>query len=648
MDILLPDNWLRVYLKTAASPKKITEALSLCGPSVDWAKETKFGTVYAIEVTTNRVDSVGVYGIAREASAILPRFGIKASLIPLSDTKISFSKKVNYLDVQVDFNLCQRFAAVLVRNVQMADSPEWMRQRLEAVGLRPINNIVDISNYIMHEIGQPVHTFDYDKIMGAKMILRASREGERVTTLDEKTYSLPGDDIIIEDGSGRIIDLAGIMGGLNSAVDKNTKNVLLFVQTYNPINIRKTSMRLAHKTEASILFEKALDPELVTDGIKRGINLFEKITKGKAEKLVLDLYPNPYKNKQVNLGLDFIQKRLGVVITYKQIVEFLKPLGFGISRNKNTLNVSIPSWRNKDVSIPEDILEEIARIYGYHKIPSKLMGGTLPEKLPNSPFEFENKVKLTLKNMGAIEAYTNSLVSKEKTTEGSLRLKNPLGKDGEYLRNTLRPSLIEVANLNNYEKGPFHIFEMANVYLPKRGELPEERMTLAGIFVNCDFRIAKGTIEALLENLNVNYTLKARDSNFFTPSHRLEIIADKNSIGVFGQIEGTDLLYYEFDIENLSSVSKNVGTFKPISRFPPQIEDVTLTFPEKTVIGSIIEQIEEQKLISKVELKDTYNDSFTFRIWYQHPTKTLTNIEVAKARSSFLKNVKNKFGATEK
>ncbi|MEJ2347955.1 MAG: phenylalanine--tRNA ligase beta subunit-related protein, partial [Patescibacteria group bacterium] len=361
MDILISDNWLKDFLKTSAKPKNIARCLSLSGPSVDRIEKKNSDSIYHIEVTTNRVDSASVYGIAREAAAILPRFGIKARSIP-PRTKFpgNFVGKVKYLDVKVNHKLCPRFAAILIRNVKVKPSPDHIKKRLMAVGERPINNIVDISNYIMHEIGQPTHTFDYDKITGAKMVLRASRKNEKITTLDNKTHTLPGGDIVIEDGSGRLIDLAGIMGGLNSAIDANTKNVLFFVQTYNPVNIRRTYMSLAHRTEAAGLFEKGLDPELVSLGIKRGVDLFIELTGGKPESQILDIYPAPYKAKKVITSLPFIEERLGISLSKKDISKFLNSLGFETSWKGQKLETLVPSYRSNDVDIAEDIVEEIA------------------------------------------------------------------------------------------------------------------------------------------------------------------------------------------------------------------------------------------------------------------------------------------------
>ena len=217
----------------------------------------------------------------------------------------TFTKKVNYLNPIVDVKLCSRFCAVLIKNVTINDSPEIIKTRLESAGVRAINNIVDISNYIMLELGQPVHTFDYDKIAGHKMILRESKKGEKITTLDGKEFTLNGGDIVIEDGEKRLIDLAGVMGGNLSAVDANTQNVLLFVQTYDPAKIRKTSMGLAQRTMAATIFEKGTDTELVTPAIIKGIEMFKKLCQGTPEHEIIDLYSNPFKSKKISLIIKY-------------------------------------------------------------------------------------------------------------------------------------------------------------------------------------------------------------------------------------------------------------------------------------------------------------------------------------------------------
>jgi phenylalanyl-tRNA synthetase beta chain len=533
----------------------------------------------------------------------------------------------------------------LIKNVKIKPSPDYIKKRLATMGERPINNIVDISNYIMHEIGQPVHTFDYDKISGSKMILRASKKGEKLTTLDGKTHELPGGDIVIEDGDGKLIDLAGIMGGQNSAVDAKTKNVLLFVQTYNPTNIRKTYMSLAQRTKAAVLFEKGLDTELVSLGMKRGIDLFIKLTDGKPEKKILDIYPKPYKAKKVITTLTFFEERLGIKLSKSEISKYLKPLGFETIWKGNKLETLTPSFRAKDIFLAEDLLEEVARLYGYHNLPSSLMAGTIPDPLSDAPFNFEDKIKNLLSGWGGIEAYTLSMVPESSAEKGALKLRNPLGKESSFMRTSLMPSLIKVVKENTGEKDPFHIFEIANVYLPRKNMLPDEKMVLGGIFTNTKYREAKGTIEALLEKLNADVKFVAEDGKGFSASKRSTIKSNNAKIGQLGILE-EGLIYYDFDIELLKKASLVIASFAPIPKYPAQIEDITLVFPPKTKVGEVASFIKSShKNLVKAELVNIYKDAHTFRFWYQHPEKTLNNKDVEIIRDKVVTRLKEKFGA---
>jgi len=649
MDIFIPNSWLKDFLETNASPKDIARYLSLSGPSVEKVIKENNDYIYKVEITTNRVDSASVYGFAREASAILPRFGIKSKLKPLKfSSKYNFFDKVKYLDVSLDTKLCTRFTAVLIKNVTIKDSPEHIKDRLIKIGLRPINNVVDISNYIMHELGQPLHTFDYDKIGKSKMILRESKKGEEITTLDRKHFVLPGGDIVIEDGDGKIIDLCGIMGGKNSMVTENTKNVLLFVQTYNPQRIRRTSMTLAQRSEASILFEKDLDEENVEPAIKRSIDLFEKITKGKAENLILDIYPKPYKTKIIKTSLSFINKLIGESISKEDVASSLKLLGFSLKWNKDALEVSIPSFRSKDINIPEDIVEEIARIYGYHNLKSELMNGKLPEKLLNPPFEFEENLKNILSILGGIEIYTYSLVAESLTNEHSLKLLNPLGKDTEYLRNTMIYSLINAADANNSDDESFHLFEIANIYITKKNDLPEERMMLSGIFSKYQYVKAKGIIETLLKKIRIPYSFEIEDKKEFLPNNRLVIKTGSNEIGEFGTLENGNI-YYELNTSLLQKYGNIIKPFVTPFKYPAQIEDISFIFPERTKIGDVMESIKKlDSQISRIELIDMFEKSYTFRIWYQNKSKTLSNIEVENIRKNIISKTMSAFGASVK
>lgn len=642
MDIKIPHSWLKDHLETKATPLKIGECLALCGPSFE--KLTKDGNdqVYEIEVTTNRVDSASVRGIAQEAAAILPQFGISAKLKPFNPTlpKISVTNP-SKLNIKIDTKLNNRVMAVVIDNVSAdAKSPLWMRERLERSGVRSLNLLVDITNYVMLEVGHPTHVFDYEKIKNISF--RLSKKGERVTTFDNKTYTLPGNDIVIADSSGEIIDLPGIMGTKNSVVSKDTKKIIFFIDNNDPVLMRKTSLTLGIRTMAVQLNEKGVDPELASAALARGIELYVSLAKGKIVSQIYDFYPKKVKTKTMTVSLSFINSLVGIEISATRVQQILKSLGFGIkSKNKDELIITIPTSRISDIAIPEDIVEEVSRIYGYHNIPSILMKGAIPTDINTKIFNFENLVKSYLQGFGAVEVYTISLVSKEEAGDAPLKLKNPLGDDTKYLRTTLFYTTIRSLKENKNEDQPIHIFEMANVYLARRGELPREQMMLSGGFANTNYRQAKGVIEALLESLHIQVKFTQVDQG-------AEILVEKEVIGKIGPV-GANLFYYEFDMSLLQKHYKAYLPYQEPARYPAQIEDMTFVFSQNITVGDVIEEIKNtDKLVRKVELNDVYKDSYTFRIWYQAKNKTLTDKEVKDIRLKVIKLVANKFSGTIK
>lgn len=592
MNINIPHSWLKEYLKTKATPQKIAECLSLCGPSVEQLEKVENDYIYHLEVTTNRVDLMSVLGIAREASAILPQFGLPAKLKtsrpgPEVDQNTSFPLKVT-----VDHKLCPRFTAVVIKDLIVKPSPKKIQDHLEKSGIRSLNNVVDVSNYLMRLYGQPVHTFDLDKIK-TKMILRLSKKGESLITLDGKTFTLPGEDIVIEDGGKRLIDLCGIMGGLNSAVDSQTKNVLLFVQTYSAKHIRRTSMILAQRSEAAQIFEKQPDPEQVMPVLLKGIQLFKELANGSQGSKIIDLYPQPYKPKTVTAPLQLIKERLGVEISQPEMDKILKSLGFD--------NGQVPSWRAKDINIPEDIVEEVARIYGYHRLPSQIMTTAIPTNYPDTKFYLEQQIKSWLVGFGLTEIYTNSLVADDRP--GQLKIKNALSSDWQYLRNSLLPSHTQ----------NFAAFEIANVYLPRPGRLPEEKLQLIISSIH-EFSKLKGLVDAL--------------------SLKLHTIVPADYHGSAAVI----------DLLPVLSRARVYPRCQPIFPYPPVIEDLTFTLPERTYLGPVIQTIKTlDKLITAVHLYSMFENNFTFRITYQSQTKQLSTAMIAPIRKKIVQTLKIKF-----
>ena len=649
MDIIISDNWLREFLITPAKPKQIAEYVSLCGPSIENIEERNGDSLYHIEITTNRIDSVSVYGFAREVAAILPRFKIPAKLKPLSPTKNIKANDDLPFKIVSNNKLVRRAMGVVLTNIKNWETPSWMEKRLILSGVRSLNAVVDITNYVMLEVGHPSHAFDYDKINNKKFVIRESEKGERITSFDGKTYTLLGGDIVFDDGEGDIIDLPGIIGTKNSVVDENTKRVFFFIDNNDPTRIRNTSMGLAIRTMAASINEKGVDPELGETAIYRGIELFKQICKAEVASKLFDVYPSPYKQKTIQIEKGFIDKSLGIFITKDEIEKYLAALQFEPKWTKDTLLVTVPSFRADDINIPEDFIEEIARIYGYHNLPSKLMAGELPNPLYKTSFSIESKIKNTLKALGGSEVYTLSLVPMDFVKQNALKLINALGKDTEYLRTNLRPCLIKAAQENKGEKDPFHLFEMANIYSPTKGDLPDEIMSLAGIFSNYTFREVRGVIESFLHELNINASFIPEDSEGFQASRRVSIKCGGNYLGELGIGEESELTYYKFDTKSLEKFYRPYPSYRPVPKYPPQIEDITLILPEKTRVGDIVTFIKlSNKLISAIELRDIFKDAYTFRVEFLNPLKTLSDSDVEIIRNNILRKLKERFGVIQK
>ncbi|KKR31651.1 MAG: Phenylalanine-tRNA ligase beta subunit [Candidatus Gottesmanbacteria bacterium GW2011_GWC2_39_8] len=667
MNILVPDSWLREYLDTDASPEEIQQYLSLSGPSVEKIIEKDGDKIYDIEVTTNRVDMASVFGIAQEAVPILPRYGKKARLKKtLEDFKLSSEVKIankgddklNPIDISPI--LCPRYTAVIIENVTIRPSPKSITDRLEKVGVRSLNNVVDTSNYLMTELGQPIHTFDYDKIKGHVTKMRLSKKGEKLVTLDGKIISLPGSDIIYEDGEGRLIDLCGIMGGKNTEVDENTKSVLFYVQTYNPTYIRKTSMNTAQRTHAATLFEKGLDPERVMPTLVAGIEMMEELSGGRVVSPVYDLYPNPVQPKSVKTSIEFINARLGVQLTIEEISSILESLKFKFSVLGSEFLVVPPSYRTDDIAIPEDIVEEVARIYGYHNLPNHLPTGEIPVTKKPKDLPIEEKAKTVLKYLGFTETYSYSMLSGELLEKAglnpslSLKISNPLTREIEYMRPSLIPQMLVNLEKNQYFKDKLSLFELSKVYIPRANDLPEERSYLV-IAQNSDFYALKGTITSLSKELGIgNLNFTPEGNNKWMQSGKSAVIKSQDvSLGSIGQLNSNlgsvfqlknEYYIAEIDVSSLPNLTTVVKNYKPVSGYPPVIEDLSFEVPTMTYIGEVIANIYKiHPLISLVELIDTFETTRTLRITYSSLEKNLANADIENIRKEIVSRLENKY-----
>lgn len=593
MNIQIPDSWLREFLQTDATPKDIQRCLSLCGPSVERMNRIGKDWIYDIEVTTNRVDCMSVLGIAREAAAILPQFGFKAKIsIPkVNLPKISSDSKLKIINNPV---LCHRLLALHVSNVRVNSSPQNITQKLESVGIRSLNNLVDITNYVMWETGHPVHVFDLNRINTGKMVIREAKAGEQITTLDEKTHTLLGKEVIIDDGTGNIIDLPGIMGMANSVVSDSTTEALFFINDINAAKVRFASMSHSIRTQAATLMEKGVDPDLGTLAISRVINLIKIIFPDAKIVSLTDIYPHPVSPKPISLSFSQISNRIGIDLASSQITSILDSLGFQTTFKSQTVSVTPPSFRAQDVSIPEDIIEEISRIYGYHNLPSELISGQIPKLISDPVFKWETKIKTALKYLGFTEVYTYSLVEKD----SGLKIKNPLTTEWSYLRTSIFPSHLKIITENLGRSQYLNFFEIANVYIPRKNDLPEEQLRLVVSSTNPDYYRFKGIIETLFSELGIT-------------SLKIQIGSDSGA------------LYFEEPLDIILDHAKTTKTFIPISKFTPIYEDLNVQH-NKDYSQILMDIKKVSPLITNIDLLDKYQDKLTLRLTFHSDTKQLS------------------------
>ncbi len=662
MNIKITYNWLLEYLDTDATPEEIQKYLSLSGPSIEKVEKVDDDYVFDIEITSNRVDAASVFGIAQEAQAILPRFGKRAKikLNPLTAYRFTnIATNVDIappLEIKTNPDLNPRFTTIIL-DVKIDKSPLFVTQRLNLCGVKSINNVIDISNYLMLALGQPVHVFDYDKIEGDQMILQESKKGEKITTLDEKTIDLPGGDIIIKDGAGRLIDLCGIMGGLNSAVSEKTQRIILFVQTYNKKTIRKTSMTTGQRTIAATYFEKGLDPERVEPTLVYGVELLKKYASGAIVGPLEDIYFTRYQPKKINITQEDINRRIGVEVKDEKVLSILTSLGFKVEKEKERYTVTIPSFRNNDMEIKEDIVEEIARIFGYFNLPNQLPPCVYvsPPKNMENLFNYESQTKHFLKNIGINEVMNYSMVSQELLSKlsikvtGHLSIANAISEEIKYLRTSLLPSLVKNIKDNQGKKDFFKFFEIAKVYLPQVGELPAEIYKL-GITTNTDFFDLKGVIDILFDELNIrNYQVSASHHQLLAENKQADIMIGNTTIGCFGQLKPEYQLSFnikrevflaELDFQSLANHAKLIPVYKPINPYAVIKLDLTLKIGEYLNYAKIKKTaFESSKLLDKIEVVNLYDNNLSLRFYFSSTTRNITEEEAKQELKKIQKNL---------
>ena len=525
MIITIPDSWLREYLDTNASYREIAEFLTLSGPTVEDVDRRNDDVIYTIELTPNRIDLASVIGMAREAAAIIPHYNKKAALTSMPQTELILpdtpaDDEMRSLDTTFPAELCSHSLVLVMNNVRVGPSPQFMKERLEKSGVRSINNVVDISNYVMLETGQPLHIFDYDAITGHTMTMRESREGETITPLDGSERVIPTGSIVIEDAD-RLIDLCGIMGAANSGVTEKTTSVVLFVQRYDPVKVGRTARSMNLITDAALRFEKNLAPQVIPQAFNRTRELLEAHAGATPASTVLQTgkFEDAQQEVEVEVDLATIQEYLDERIESEEAAAFLESLGFSVEIESGSftspkLVAQVPHYRATDVRTAEDLVEEITRLYGYQHIGETLPSGAPPVARIDHTYHWEAVMEDTLVSAGFTEAYNYSYVSEEMlqhiglSPRDAITVTNPLTSDLAYMRPTLLCNLLQNTADNQHRYERIQLFEHERISSPtENGGLPDEEYHLTGVVYGTEaedlFFRAKAAVEGVLAHLHV-------------------------------------------------------------------------------------------------------------------------------------------------
>lgn len=627
----------------------------------DWAVD--------FEITPNRPDCLSIIGLARESAVTYDlRYTPEMPKVRGGAGKIE-----DVLKVRIDEPaLCPRYTARVVKNVRIEPSPKWMRERLRACGVRPINNIVDITNYVMLEYGQPMHSFDYACLDGGEIVVRRALDGEEMQTLDEKVHRLDPDMLVIAD-SHRAVGVAGVMGGANSEITDATKMVVFESANFDATSIRLTSRRLGMRTEASGRFEKGLDTRNTLPAVERACELIEMLGAGEVCDGIIDLDNAGYTPRVLTLEPERVNRFLGVEVSREEMLHYFDLLGFGIDGDRLT----VPSWR-LDVEQFVDLAEEVARFHGYDKIPTTLYAGAT-RFTPNEAIDLDDELRDILCALGYTEAQTFSFIgpksfdrirlAQDSPLRNAARLRNPLSDEMSVMRTTMLPSILDVAARNaNMKNKNARIYELGSIYTPIEGErLPKESKVLAmAAYGGVDFFAVKGIVEALAMELGMDRLdfEACRDNPSYHPGRCAVISVNGAPLGVMGQIHplvaenyntNAEIYAVELDVPALLAHKGGLTQYKPLAKFPAVSRDLALVCEESVTAAQLEACIREGvgAMLESVELFDVYRGaqlgegrkSVAYTITMRDRTRTLTDADADAAVSRTLALLEKNTGA---
>lgn len=652
-----PENGLYVMPEDAVVGSDAIEALGLRD------------TVFEYEITNNRVDCYSILGVAREAAAT---FNKDFVMPPVK--KVGNSEDVNdYVKVDVQAtDLCPRYTARLVRNIKLAPSPEWMQRRLAASGIRPINNIVDITNYVMEEYGQPMHAYDYDTLAGGKIIVRRAEEGEEFVTLDGQTRKLDPSILMICDAE-KSVGVAGIMGGENSKITDDVKTMLFEAACFDGTNIRLSAKKIGMRTEASGKFEKGLDPNLASEAIDRACQLIEELGAGEVVGGMIDVYPQKNVEKRIKFEPDKINKLLGIDISAEEMLGYLKKIE--LVYNEETNELIIPTFR-QDLECGADIAEEVARFYGYANIPTTLPSGEATTGKLSFKMRIEGVARDIAEFCGFSQGMTYSfespkvfdklLLPEDSPLRKAIVISNPLGEDFSIMRTTsLNGMLTSLSTNYNRRNKNVKLYELGNIYLPKAlplTELPDERMQFTlGFYGDGDFFSMKGVVEEFLEKVGMRnkpeYNPDA-GKTFLHPGRQADIVYDGEVIGYLGEVHPDVLDIYSIgekayiaviDMPHIVEKATFDRKYEGIAKFPAVTRDISMVMDKSVLVGTVENIIEKRggKLVESYKLFDIYEGSqiksgfksVAYSISFRAKDRTLEDKDINPIMENILKDL---------
>lgn len=642
-------------------------------------------TILELDLTPNRGDCLSVIGVAREVAALLGRpFRLDEPVFPETEENIAGQVKV---DIQAP-ELCRRYIARLLRNVRIGRSPLWMQARLRAAGMRPISNVVDITNYVMLEMGQPLHAFDYGKLVDRHIIVRRGGEGEKMLSLDDVNRDLNPDMLVVADPSGPVA-IAGVMGGLATEITDTTTSILLESAYFDPVSVRRTSKALNLRSEASLRFEKGIDVDACLRALSRAAQLIYDLDAGEVVAGTVDNYISPLSERNIVFRPRRATHILGMELPKEKAADILTGLHFKVQDAGEDLLVGVPSYR-MDVSIEEDLVEEVVRMYGYHRIPSTLPSGSASHGAKTKEQSFRTLVADALAGAGFNEVITYSFTNArvfdlmnlpaDSPLRDAVSIQNPLSEENAVMRTMMLPGLLELLSRNyNRRIQDGAVFELSKVFWPVDSQAqPEERLFLAAVAMGrtpgnwsapgkqLDFYYLKGVLEHLCAVLGTDAITYVQESSnpSFHPSRTARLEVKGSKIGLIGELHPAVLENYELpegvvafeiDFEQLYAVAGKPKVYNPLPKFPGVERDLAVVLKRDNKAGDILEAIRATGggLLQSVSLFDIYHgeqvpagyQSMAFKLKFQAPDRTLTDAEVSQITDAIAAALADRFKA---